>query len=788
MRNTVIISSCALLVGLAGLGAGLWFARDSLPEDRRQVALHGLKRSVRVEFDYLAVPRILARSRNDALRALGYVTARERMFQMDLLRRRAAGRLAEVLGRQALAEDRRHRSFGFSTVARSIAQSLPVDQRTALVAYADGVNGALRDFRTLPWEFLLLGYKPEPWRSEDSLLILLGMYEELSFSEEQERSASILEAALAPEVARFFTPSNDPETSALAPGARPPPPLPFAALAELAASAPVSTSARWSPGRLELKLGSNAWVVGPERSRDGRALLANDMHLGLAAPNLWYRAELRYGEVFLGGVTLPGLPLVVAGSNGHVAWGLTGSGIDSVDLVTLDESGLSDAYHSAGGSRAFELQREQIAIRDEPPQEHIVQHTSWGPVAEQRLRGKRVALHWSALDPSATDLTLLELDGVRTAAEAVSLFNRSGGPILNALVADRAGHIAWTLMGRVPIRFGFSGESSRPWLDDGVGWRGYVAPDELPRRIDPAEGWIVNANQRMVGFEASEVVGHDYAAGQRASRITKRLSARSDWTEASLLDVQLDTDASFYRYYQQLALKVLDRRDDRAARSIREQLKRWDGRAEPQDTVLPLLVEFRAALLEELLAAAVARCRAIEPAFQWTQPYPDVPVQRMLDAGRRELIPGAARGATFEQAVAEILLRSARRLGGAAGAEGASWGDFNPPHIVHPLSGALGPLGSLLDLSERPQPGCPECVRAFAGDSGASERLVVSPGHESDGILHMPGGQSGHPLSPHYRDQHESWALGLRRPLLVSETRTWLELVPPEGDECSSVP
>ncbi|WP_437913632.1 penicillin acylase family protein [Sorangium sp. So ce302] len=748
--------------------------------------LAGLERAVTVTSDRLGIPAIRAASREDALRALGVITARDRLFQMDLLRRSSGGRLAEVLGRDLLEADTRQRLYGLPRAAAAILSRLPESQRAALDAYADGVNAVLRSAEALPIEFQKLGYRPEPWRPEDSVLVVLGMFNALSVTEDIERTQTVLTQRLPEGVMSFLIESIDPYTKALL-GAQDAasPPLPAEELRALVAQSRKERPQRervLSEDAGEAPVGSNGWAVAGQRTRDGRAILANDMHLELGVPNIWYRAELRYGEREVAGVVLPGLPLVIVGTNRHVAWGMTNLHGDVMDLVRLDtRPERPDEYLTPSGWKRFDVAQETIKVRGEPDATIAVRSTIWGPVAPRPLLGAPVAVRWTALDPEGVDLGLLEMDRVRSVDEAVAVLRAAGGPGCNVLLADRGGRVAWTVTGRMPRRRGFDGSVSVSWADGRAGWDGYLAPAALPRIVDPPSGFIVNANHRMPIGEGAPVLGHDYANGYRAYRITERLREARPVTEADLFQLQLDTQAEFFGFYRDLALRVLteeavSRRP--ALAEARRAAAAWDGRADVSGVGLPLLVRFRRVLADDVFAAWLGGSRAAEPGLTLALPDIDTPLQRALDARSADLVPAPAGGwDAFVLAALEKAMIAVKQEHGGRPLDQLEWGAVSRVRIAHPL-GASPELAARLNMPDEPLPGCGFCVRLATRSVGASERLVVSPGHEQDGILHMPAGQSGDPLSPHYRDQQRAWVDGRPLPLLAGPAVHTLTLVP----------
>lgn len=792
MRRILKIARLVFVMAIGALAAFLVYAvRAPLPAEDGVLRLEGLQAPVVVAFDDLGVPRIAAQGRLDAFHALGFVTARERLFQMDLLRRRTAGRLAEIFGAQALDMDRWNRIMGFDRLAGVILDRLPATQRQALEAYTAGVNQAIASYLMLPVEFTFLNYRPDPWRPEDGVLVILAMQSLLTWSGDQERTATVMRRALPRSVVGFLTPESDCYNEEIAPrdpgrclaGALPLDDL-IGVMKEASAedgAKPRFVSAAGNPR------GSNAWVVGPAKTADGRAILANDMHLELSVPGVWYRAELRYPGAYLSGATLPGAPLLVAGSNGNLAWGVTSVEGDFVDLVQIDAD-LKDPDHylTPAGAQPFESRIETIRVRAAADEALEVRSTVWGPLLPEPLLDHRVAAHWVALDPAATDLGLGDLAEATTVAAAIQALHRAGGPPLNMLLADSSGNIGWTYMGKFPRRRGMDGLYSESWADGRKGWDGYIPPDELPSIVNPPNGFLVNANQRMLGGDYPIVIGHDFSGGYRARRISRRLEAQDRVGEGDMLALQLDTEADFYRYYQRAALKALEGDEPLGpipATEVRGAIAGWDGRAETGSLGVALLGEFRAELVEAVLSSLLAKCRDLDPSFFYAWTGADVPVQRIIDSGRTELLPNQQSFHDWRDLLRAVLLRSAqtvaRRQGVAVEALAAlRWGEVNKVEISHPLAEGLPALHFFLDMPREPLAGCENCVRLANGKFGASERMVVAPGHERDGIFHIPGGQSGHIGSTHYSDQQKSWLEGLPTPFSSNETRHLLTLDP----------
>jgi len=796
IRKTILYTGLGLIsLAAIAVGGGFWVLHQAMPQLDGTVKLDRLTAEVRVHTDAHGMPVINAANRADAVRALGYVTARDRLFQMELMRRKSAGRLAEIFGDMALDNDIKARTYGFHREAKAILKKLPPDHQQYLQSYADGVNSYMTESGKLPFEFTVLGYQPEPWTPEDSLLVVLGMCENLTAGEERgERMLSVMEKTLPDAAMRFLTPDTDFYTEQLqkqAESLRPAQAIPVEALATALAHQPSDKTAPVQLAQLvqqsDLMVGSNAWAVSGKKTWDGRAILANDMHLGISVPNIWYRIELNYGDTHAAGLTLPGTPLLIVGSNRHIAWGVTNLSGDFLDLVQLDiNPDYPDQYRVGEQWQRFDEYPETIVVKGSAAKQITVKQTRWGPVANQPLLDQPVAIHWAALDADAVNFNLFELEQGETLEQAVKIVNSSGGPQLNILLADDKGRIAWTLMGKIPKRFGNDGLVSRSWADGSVGWNGYVEPENLPRVIDPPEGILASANDRRLGKSYPYVIGHQFGNGYRAYRITQQLTQMPKIGEWAMFDLQLDTESEFYVFYQQLALnsltvEVIARQPELA--EARDYLLAWNGRVDVGSLGFAVLVEFRRQLIEAVFTPLLSASRDADKNFSYSWTYIDTPLQALLNEKPPHALPDAVHYRNWDDFILGQLKHGVQQVQaqhpGIALME-LNWGKQNKVKHMHPFSRALPILSDLLDMPGEALPGCAFCVRAAGHNFGASERLVVAPGHFEDAILHMPGGQSGQPLSPYYRDQQNYWLKGLPMPLTAGKSEHML-LLQPQG-------
>ncbi|WP_445367426.1 penicillin acylase family protein [Methylomonas sp. BW4-1] len=778
------LSIAGVIVGGIALVTGLLLA--SLPAENGKVVLPGLSSQARVKSDTFGVPDIEATRREDAYRVLGYLHARDRLFQMELMRRKSAGRLAELFGAKALDADRKQRVYQMDRAAQRIVADLPPAQRLTLQAYVDGVNQFIGAARVLPPEFLALRHRPEPWRPEDSILVELAMFQTLNGQEQDERMVSVMARALPQELVTFLTPDTDPYAKELIGGSLPRrfnPSIPLEALASLPGT-DSTLALNQAVDAENVVSGSNNWVVAGSKTRDGRAMIASDMHLALNVPNIWYRADLSYGNRHIYGVTLPGAPAVILGGNDDVAWGFTNVTGDFLDLIRLEtDPAHPGQYRTPQGWQAFTEHQETIRVKGEPDVTLTLRDSEWGPVSDQDLLGQPVAIKWTALEPHFVDLGLMDMDQARNTQQAVAVMNRFGGPPQNVVIADRDGHIAWTYMGRFPKRRGFDGLISQSWADGNFAWDGSIPPDELPRLFDPADGFIVTANNRTLGRDYPYVIGHNWSLSYRAHRIEELLKNRSGLTEPDLLAIQLDTRSEILAFYQQLALDALSNPSaaDDSLQKARNAIAAWDGYMQTGSIGAPILSEFRTQLAGAVFEKVVAAGQTLDPQFRYAWREMEMPLRQLLTQRPKGVLNPRYQDDWQAMIVATLrqTVQALREKYPAVEPDQLTWGMTHPVNLRHPFSKVASALSGVLDMPAFDSDGCASvCVKVMDNAHGASERLVLSPSHPENALFHMPGGQSGHPLSAHYRDQQNFWRDGVALPLQSAKAGDVLRFVP----------
>lgn len=790
----LFISFLSVVLAL-GLLAAAWFffqLRASRPLLDGSANLAGLIADVRIERDGIGVPTIRGASRLDVARALGWLHAQERFFQMDLLRRRAAGELAELVGAAALATDKATRIHGFRAVARAAIERASPAERALAEAYTAGVNAGLGALGTKPFEYILLRTAPQPWRPEDCGLVGFSMTLDMQNDVVgHERAVATLRNSLGVEALAFFASPVGPRDAALDGTAAPLPKIPSAQAINLRKdtdNAAVKMSALSFDHTEAEHRGSNAFALSGAHTASGAGMLANDMHLSLGLPNTWFRAALVWSdgavERRVVGLTFPGVPFVIAGSNGRVAWGFTNSPTDASDLIVV-QTGISPEVYRAPNldpMPQIEVRKETIQIKGAAPVMVEYRWTIWGPIVGADEKGRPLAQRWTAHDPEAQNLGLLQMETAENVAAAVAIAHRAGVTPLNFHVVDSAGEIAWTIAGRLPKRVGYEGRWPVTWTFGDRRWDGLVAPDDMPTVRTPASGRNWSANARMVGGDNGILLGAaGFAEPLRAAQIRDALIKVERAEPKDLLAIQLDDRAIALGRWRELLLRTLDAgatSDQTKRAEMRALVEKWNARATVDSVGYRLVREWRDAVARRVLDPIFAACLDEDRGFRWTRLNYEEPLWALLAAKPMHLL------SPKENSWEALLLGAADDVIVGLGKAGtpltsATWGRRNTVRIHHPLSRVFPAiLTGWMNLPDTQLPGDSHMPRVQTPRLGASERFVVSPGHEAQGIFHMPGGQSGHPLSPFYRAGHEAWVRGEPTPFLPGKTEHTFTLLP----------
>jgi len=763
------------------LGVGLALRhvlRASLPQLSGTRAVGGIAEIVRIERDEYGIPSIHAQSQRDLAFAMGFLHGQDRYFQMDLMRRKAYGTLSELVGPLALDLDQSVRLHGFAAAVKRAAAQENSELAALVKAYAAGVNEGLSSLKQPPPEYLLLRSRPRPWRVEDSYAVIYAMFLDLQDGEADiDHARGILRRAMGETWAEYLAPRGSIwdaplEGEAFSQPARP------ATLPKSTLSSPGEQSAAGS----EEKPGSNSWAVAGQLSAGGGGMLANDMHLGINLPNTWYRLDLHWPRADRAGratgVSLPGVPGVVAGSNGSIAWGFTNSYGDFADLIELQVNEQGTSYFKDGQWLSFDEEEQLIAIKGQDPLSWKGRRCHWGPVLERA--GITYALAWTAHRSESVNFRLWQLLECERTKDALDVAPHCGIPGQNLVVVDAEGHIGWTIAGKILDRAGADGRFPIPSAQAANHFAQWLSPEAFPRVENPAQGRIWTANARVCGMEALALLGDGgYDLGARASQIRDRLQEGTRFTERDFLALQLDDRARFLETWQQALVKLMEDAPDLPPHCARALpiLRSWEGHASIESRAYPMVRALRLDLSKAIMDHLTQSCRQLDADFSSSAlGMREGPVWDLISGAAPDWQPeGTPSWSTFLMGTMESCLA---KLDKKQALEKTTWGALNQFQARHPVLGSLPLVGRMFNSALTPLPGDSHLPRVQGRSFGASQRMVVQPGKEDQALFHMPGGQSGHPFSPFYLKGMDDWQAGRPTPLLPGPAKWTLQLLP----------
>ena len=783
----ILLWIAAILVILVGT-AIWWYVYRPLPQLDGSLAVPGLHADVTVERDNWGVPHIRASSVEDLAEAQGYVTAQDRLWQMDLLRRAARGQLSEILGKVTLKIDKDFRVLNFSRAAEQDMVMMNPEVRGVMEAYARGVNRFIDQHeKRLPIEFTLLKYKPQPWQPADSLVIACYMYRTLTDTRQQEIRRALVTARVGQELAADLY-RVDAAMDRFVVGGPPPPKDPSASQAnddpdddeddmepegdlkakgELtgpvnAADQPDVTTALaesvrdWieeSQRDIRRSLGSNNWVVSGEHTATGRPLLANDMHLELTLPPIWYEVHLTAPEWNVKGFALPGAPMVVVGHNDRIAWGFTNNGADVLDLyIETFNPANPDEYRVNGQWQKAAVYDEVIKVKGEADEHMRLVVTRHGPVVEQD-GDKYYAMKWTVLEPGALCNFYNWLGKARNWFEFRETMKGIWGPGQNVVYADVDGNIGYILGAHVPVRKKGHGEVPVPGDTDDYEWTGYIPFEQMPQVFNPPAGLIVTANARVTGPDYKPFITEHWEEPYRTARIYELLRDKQGLRPEDMLKVQTDTYSYPHLFLaEQLAaaVKAAPPKDERTRKLI-QQAKDWNGIADANSAVVSFLNESLYGALRLILKPHLGEDTSL---YQWRR---IAFLQRVLTERPARWLPAEYKSYDELLSVsADLAVKRLEEKTKDNDPDDWAWKKFNSLDMLHAI-GREGILKKLLSISNQAQSGTDFSPRAAGRHHGPSERFVANTANWDESIMLITGGESGQPGSEHYRDQFSYW-------------------------------
>jgi penicillin amidase len=782
-RWLLLFPAAALLVFVVISAWFYWLTRASLPQLEGAIKIAGLHAPVTVTRDAYGVPHIKAETVEDLLFAQGYITAQDRLWQMDMSRRFAAGELAEVLGGNFVRTDREQRILSLRQIAERSAARLNSEEHHQLDAYVRGVNAYIENQQgKLPIEFRVLRYSPRPWTTVDTFLVGASMAQMLNHDLfETELTRERIVARIGPEMAAAIYPNRSwrdrlPGNSTSAPEKN---------LTSLWKSNRVSSRPRLNELEIvgvpqyvrnnsvnsdsienhEPLPGSNNWVVSGTHTASGKPLLSNDMHLPHRIPNTWYEAHLTAGDFDVAGVTLPGTPFVIVGHNRRIAWGFTNLGPDVEDIF-IETFNSRGEYLTPAGWKQPERRREVIRVRGGRDISFDVLTTRHGPIATELMPGETrpIALKWTAYEAEGLTFPFGNVDSARNWEEFRRAFSRFRTPGQNVVYADVDGHIGYQMTGAIPIRASGDGALPVPGQDDAHEWTGYIPYDELPHVFDPPGGILATANGRITSDSYRHFVSNEWGPPHRTERIYKLLEENSKLTPADMLEVQNDIYSDLDRLCARkfAAAVQASRTASPRARLAADLLRNWNGSFTNESAAATLVTMTRRQLmrmlLEPKLGAALAR--------QYTWYSSSVALENLLTNTPKEWLPKGY--GTYDELLAQAVEMAVSDPISPRDLNRWHRGSAFPLELQHPVFGGVPLLARWTGPGIVEQSGSALTVKQVGRRFGPSQRMTVDLADLDGSTLNIVTGESGNFLSAHYMDQWPLWYEGRTKALPFS--------------------
>ena len=752
-----------VLVALAAAAAAVWLRRAmqaQLPQldgDRHSIAV---TQPVTVQRDHQGVPHISAASIDDLIAAQGYVAAQDRLWQMDMMRRVASGEVAEVLGSKFVEHDRVQRVLEFRQTAERLTASLSPRDRRFFEDYARGVNAYISEADALPAEFRLLNYQPRRWQPVDSVLIVLNMVQTLDEQWPTKLSREAITKKIGPTLAADLYPTGSwrdhPPTQATPDLTQPPvdtpPPLPdeesFTGIADDLLRLRAATAHALCRG---CSAGSNEWVVSGAHTASGCSLLSNDMHLSHSVPGVWYEMDLRAAGFHAAGVSLPGVPLIVAGHNEHIAWGYTAMYGDTQDLYVERTNGQGE-YWDGTTWRPMERDHETIHVRFGENQDFDVLRTSHGPVISPLVphESRTIALRWAVYDPQfASGIPIYALNTASNWQEFEAAMSQWWAPTLNVVYADDQGHIGYQAIGHIPQRPG--GLVGVPIADGVHEWQGVIPFASLPASFDPPGGILATANSRITPDGYPTPLSLEWASPYRNERIWKWLASHERLTRADMLTLQTDIDSELDHELAQRFAYAIDHahRPSARLRTAADILRSWDGVMHTNEAAPAIVTAARDALWPLLLEPKLGTDWKL---YEW--PESAYVEEQLITSTPAAWLP--KKYATWDDLLAAAVARGLSLQHAALSLKNWHYGDDHTIAFPHPLYSMI-PFFGWTGIPPHPQSGGTTTVKQVGRAFGPSQRFTMDWSDVDASTENIVMGQSGDPVSPYYRDQWPAW-------------------------------
>jgi penicillin G amidase len=754
VRSTLVIIVFAVVGIVMFVNA---YINRSLPQTKGELSVSGLLAEVKVVRDENGVPHITAKNEHDLFFAQGFVQAQDRLFQMDLSRRQASGQLSEVIGKAAVKRDKFFRTLGLRRAAKASYDAYNEEPKKALQAFADGVNAYIElaeQEGRLPIEFRLLGYEPKPWAPIDSLTI--GKYMAFDLGGHWQGQAF-----------RYWALKNLPKEKAydLFPTYPKDAPTIVQAYKDVQLSVEKAFASAVIPREWN---GSNNWVVSGKKTKSGKPLLANDPHLSLSTPSIWYQMHLQAPTLNVSGVIFAGIPGIILGHNEHVAWGVTNTGPDVQDLYIEKRNPANKRQFLYNGKwEDARVVKEPIKVKGGKTIPYKVTITRHGPVISDfayKDDNMAFSLCWTALDPSTELQAILEMNKATNWQQFEKALEHFHVPTQNFIFAAKDGTIAYKANGKIPVRKKGDGLLPVPGWTDEYEWIGFIPFDRLPRVVNPKEGFIATANNKVIGNHYSYHISHHWAQPYRYMRIAQVLESKNNLTLEDMKKLQMDqTNLWAKEFVPVLVQAVAGEPLSKIERKVLAELRNWDY-VDRKDDAAPLIFHLWMKEIPKVLFRKDIPPQ-VDKLFEGKQMVVDELLRR---AAKEDVSPWFKENGGFARVLATALHHVTDQLVEKYGADPSKWkwGDYHRLYFAHPMSSS--PLLQFFFNREKPLSvgGSQVTVQAVSFtdegivNHGASWRFVIDVNDIKHGYHIVGPGQAGHFSSRWYHDQIDDWVKG----------------------------
>lgn len=727
----------------------------------KQFISEEIEQNIDISVDCHGIQTIHSTNINDCMYGLGYSHAKDRLFQMDYLRRKGKGKLSEVFGKFFLEKDKKIQCYQFERIAENILKSMDEYTKQTFQSYRAGINDYIKT-SIKHWEFQFLKYDMDKWEIIDTIIIFLDFCKDLSLGGEEKICYSELIKTVPKEIVDFIMQDgdffNDDENTASRQQSSIPKKEIRKVLSELKRDTTIVNKIQ---GKF-LPIGSNGWVV----KKNGQCLIANDMHLPLTVPLIWYRANLLVDKQDSYGVTIPGIPILICGENDSISWGFTRFCGENNDMILVKVNNDTEEYFDGHNWKKLDVKYCEVKVKNEKPYKNKISSTEWGPIIRWEDETTAIIHRTPLFDFQNVNFKLMDLMFVNSVESGINCIKHFNGPPMNFIIGDKLGNIGWSVCGTLLEKdkktiMGVSNQPSKVFSNE-----------KKPEIINPAKKILVTANHRMIGSSEGKILGVNYFNGYRAKRIKELLSVKSISIEDNQ-KIQNDCSGEFYRYYYELILEVLEKKSDsKLSKKLKKKYGQWNFSVEKNSKEFPFIYYFYELLIDRIFNPLIQKSELNY--FSWNNI--DYALRKIIGSRDGTLIYSTVASENFEDKIFHIIELAYSNYRRTSLLKLKKWGELNKSLIINALALSCPDMWKLLNMPFKKQAGSQDTVKVNWPGFGASFKFITNPGRKN-GVFTMPGGQSSHPFSKNYKDLYKLWILDKYIPIRSKKEKYKIQFI-----------